>query len=175
MNGVETGQNSRHLHLLHESLGMGRDLINHAWRMRWLGIAWETKLRQAAIVHCHWPFSAQAFNASWKLLVSAGISSHGRHAKEWNYRPTPNTENPPKINRSPSATRGHSSSFLFSERHLKKDAWVVSTTLSCFLHWNALKPSPANIAKLPMQLRLQWSNAERVGLGASTKNYLLVL
>lgn len=23
---VETGQNSRHLHLLHESLGMGRDL-----------------------------------------------------------------------------------------------------------------------------------------------------
>lgn len=48
--------------------------------------------------------------------------------------------------------------------------WVVS-----YIDWNALKSSPANIAKLPMQLRLQWSNAERVGLGASTKNYLLVL
>ena len=173
---METGQNSRHLHLLHESLGMGRELINHALAYdEVVGRARETKLRQAAIVHCHWPFSAQAFNASWKLLVSAGISSHGRHAKEWNYRPTPNTQNQPKINRSPSATQGHSSSFLFSERHLKKDAWIVSATLSCFLHWNALKLSPANIAKLPMQLRLQWSNAERVGLGASTKNYLLVL
>ena len=80
---VETGQNSRHLHLLHESLGMGRELINHALAYdEVVGRARETKLRQAAIVHCHWPFSAQAFNASWKLLVSAGISSHGRHAKE---------------------------------------------------------------------------------------------